>query len=150
MKSRTIVEIGGLISIIGSLIFVGIEISQNTAAVRGATQQEVSNQVNEMYKLMIENDFISDMYNKAYQGVRRNEISDLEMTKFSMFQMMGFRRIENIHLQYKNGFLGGEAFDRIGMGIYRTPLVKEIWEIRKYDFEPEFVTFFEKLRDGEE
>ncbi len=40
MKSRTIVEIGGMISVIGSLIFVGVEISQNTAAVRGATQQE--------------------------------------------------------------------------------------------------------------
>ena len=40
MKNRQIVEIIGLLSVIGSLIFVGFEINQNTAAIRGATQQE--------------------------------------------------------------------------------------------------------------
>ena len=67
MKSRTIVEIGGMISVIGSLIFVGVEISQNTAAVRGATQQEVSYQISEMYKMGVENEktplcYYTDLY----------------------------------------------------------------------------------------
>ena len=56
MEKRKIIEIGGLISVIGSLIFVGVEINQNTAAVRGATQQNVSSQVNEMYRIVAENE----------------------------------------------------------------------------------------------
>ena len=58
--------------------------------------------------------------------------------------------VENIYLQYKNGFLDEEAFNRIGMGFYQTPLLREIWDERRESFDPEFATFFEKLRDKKE
>jgi hypothetical protein len=148
MKSRTIVEIGGMISVIGSLIFVGVEISQNTAAVRGATQQEVSYQISEMYKMGVENEKIAYIMSQAYKGIRKSDLNETDYTRFWLFSLMGLRRIENIHLQYKNGFLSEDAFERIGMGFYQTPLVREIWEERKNGFEPEFVTFYEALRDG--
>ena len=45
--------------------------------------------------------------------------------------MMGFRRIENIYLQYKNGILKEDAFQRIGMGIYQTKVVRQIWKEKK-------------------
>ena len=45
MQKRNIIEIVGIVSVVGSLVFVGIEIKQNTSAVRGATQQAVSSQV---------------------------------------------------------------------------------------------------------
>ena len=59
MKNRKYFEIIGLLSVIGSLVFVGLEINQNTAAVRGATQQEISYQISEMYKIGVENDKIA-------------------------------------------------------------------------------------------
>ena len=105
MKSRTIVEIGGMISVIGSLIFVGVEISQNTAAVRGATQQEVSYQISEMYKMGVENEKIAYIMSQAYKGIRKSDLNETDYTRFWLFSLMGLRRIENIHLQYKNGFL---------------------------------------------
>ena len=40
--NRNIIEIIGFVSIIASLAFVGIEISQNTSAVGGATNQAIS------------------------------------------------------------------------------------------------------------
>ena len=58
--------------------------------------------------------------------------------------------VENIYLQYKNGFLDEEAFDRIGMGFYQTLLLREIWDERREAFDPEFARFFEKLRDSKE
>ena len=45
MNNRIILEGVGLFSVIGSLLFVGVEIRQNTAAVRGATQQDISYQL---------------------------------------------------------------------------------------------------------
>ena len=41
MQNRKIFEIVGIVSVVGSLLFVGVEINQNTTAVRGATQQAV-------------------------------------------------------------------------------------------------------------
>ena len=45
---RNILEIIGFFSVIASLVFVGMEIRQNTTAVRGATNQAISDQVSEL------------------------------------------------------------------------------------------------------
>ena len=100
-------------------------------------------------KIGIENDKIALIMNKAYKGITKKELSDTDFLQFWLFSMLGYRRVENIYLQYKNGFLTYDAFDRIGMGFYQTPLQREIWEERKDDFDPEFAIFFEELRDNQ-
>tara|TARA_B100001996_G_scaffold191835_2_gene146818 strand:+ start:6366 stop:6818 length:453 start_codon:yes stop_codon:yes gene_type:complete len=150
MNNRIILEGVGLFSVIGSLLFVGVEIRQNTAAVRGATQQDISYQISEMYKIGVENDKIASIMSRSYQGLKKSDLTDTEFLQFWLFSMLGYRRVENIYLQYKNGFLTEEAFDRIGMSFYRTPIQLEIWNERKDDFDPEFAAFFEQLRDGEQ
>ena len=150
MNNRIILEGVGIFSVIGSLLFVGVEIRQNTAAVRGATQQDISYQISEMYKIGVEIEKIASIMSRSYQGLKKSELTDTEFLQFWLFSMLGYRRIENIYLQYKNGFLSEEAFDRIGMSFYRTPIQLEIWEERKNGFDPEFALFFEKLRDSEQ
>ena len=118
MKNRKFFEVIGLFSVVGSLIFVGIEIKQNTTAVRGATQQAVSSQVAEMYRILAENERMANLVSIASKGVNKSDISESDYVSFWSFQMMGFRRIENIYLQYKNGLLTEDAFSRIGMDIY--------------------------------
>ena len=108
MTNRSIIEMVGLISVIGSLLFVGVEIKQNTAAVRGATQQDISYQISEMYKIGVENEKIASIMTRSYQGLKKSELTDTEFLQFWLFSMLGYRRIENIYLQYKNGFLTEE------------------------------------------
>lgn len=144
---RQYIEIAGLFSIIASLIFVGAEIRQNTIAVRGATQQEISLQLSEMLTLVVENERIAYLMDEAYNGVTKNEISKVDFSRFRAFANIGFRRIENIYLQHLNGFISDDAFQRIGWDYYRTPLLREIWEDRKKGFNSDFVIFYEKMRD---
>ena len=56
MAKREVFEIFGLIGVIGSLIFVGVEVRQNTAEIRGSTHQSVSEQVNELYLTIAEDE----------------------------------------------------------------------------------------------
>ena len=49
MKKKEIIEILGILAIIGSLIFVGIEIRQNSVEIRGSTHQTISEQVTKLY-----------------------------------------------------------------------------------------------------
>ena len=70
MNNRIILEGVGIFSVIGSLLFVGVEIRQNTAAVRGATQQDISYQISEMYKIGVENDKIASIMTRSYQGLK--------------------------------------------------------------------------------
>ena len=150
MNNRIVLEGVGIFSVIGSLLFVGVEIRQNTSAVRGATQQDISYQISEMYKIGVENEKIASIMSRSYQGLKKKDLTDTEFLQFWLFSMLGYRRVENIYLQYKNGFLTEEAFDRIGMAFYRTPIQLEIWEERKNGFDPEFAQFFEQLRDSKQ
>ena len=150
MNNRIVLEGVGIFSVIGSLLFVGVEIRQNTSAVRGATQQDISYQISEMYKIGVENEKIASIMSRSYQGLKKKDLTDTEFLQFWLFSMLGYRRVENIYLQYKNGFLTEEAFDRIGMSFYRTPIQLEIWKERREDFDPEFASFFEQLRDVEQ
>ena len=144
---RQYIEIAGLLSIIASLIFVGAEIRQNTIAIRGATQQEISLQLSEMLTLVVENERIAYLMDEAYNGTTKDEMSRVDFSRFRAFANIGFRRIENIYLQHRNGFISDDAFQRIGWDYYQSPLLREIWEDRKKSFNPDFVIFYEKMRD---
>ena len=102
-----------------------------------------------MYRIVSENERMADLMNRAIKGATKSDLSEADYVSFWNFQMMGLRRIENIYLQYKNGLLTEDAFSRIGMGIYRTKLVRQIWDERRGDFEKDFAEFFEQLRDNE-
>ena len=72
MQNRKIFEIVGIVSVVGSLLFVGVEINQNTTAVRGATQQAVSSQVSEMYRLVAENERMSLLLSQAFKRISKS------------------------------------------------------------------------------
>ena len=149
MNKRTWVEFFGLISVIGSLLFVGIEISQNTQAVRGATHQAVFDQVSEYYLFIASEERLADLAAMALTDkIKRNELSKGDRLRLDMLFMTGIRRIENIYMQHNNGILDDDAFKMIGMDSYRSDYVVDIWNSWKGGFDSNFVSFFEKLRDG--
>ena len=75
MNKRAFIEIFGLISVIGSLLFVGVEISQNTQAVRGATHQAVSDQASELYLEIASDERLSRLaYEMLVMNIKRDEL----------------------------------------------------------------------------
>ena len=149
MSKRTLIEIIGLISVIGSLIFVGVEISQNTQAVRGATHQAVFDQVSEYYLTLASEKELADLAAGALSNnIKRNELSMGDRLRTDMVIMTGIRRVENIYMQHKNGILDDDAFKMIGMDSYRSDYALDAWNSWKGGFDSDFVSFFEKLRDG--
>ena len=97
---RQYIEIAGLVSIIASLVFVGAEIRQNTIAIRGATQQEISLQLSEMLTLVVENERLAYLMDEAFNGITKAELSKVDFSTFRAFANIGFRRIEKIYLQH--------------------------------------------------
>ena len=148
MKNRQIFEIIGLLSVIGSLIFVGIEIRQNTSAVRSSAQQAISEQITELYYTIAPDERLSNLLSRAlYDGITKKDLSPTDNISLRLMIQGGLRRVENVYLQYKNGIISDKAFDRIGMNFYRRKYAKQTWEKYKGGFDSNFVTFFEKLRD---
>ena len=153
MKKKGIIEILGLVALIGSLIFVGIEIRQNSLAVRGATHQSISEQVTKLYMHVATNDRLSKLVSQMLASDTsnhnfRNQLNAADELSLDFTVLTGLRRIENIYLQESDGILSDKAFERIGLEFYQTPFSRETWEKYKTGFDKTFIDFFEKLRDA--
>ena len=147
--NRTIVEIIGFLSLVGSLAFVGVEIRQNTSAVRGATNQAISDQVSELMLTIATDDNLARLVKRLYDGETQDQFDPVDDMRLYMTIMTGLRRVENIFLQIEDGILDDRAFDRIGLSFYRSNYGQEIWQANKQFFDREFVPFFEKLLKNE-
>ena len=153
MKKKGIIEILGLLALIGSLIFVGIEIRQNSLAVRGATHQSISEQVTKLYMHVATNERLSKLVSQMLDSDRsnpnfRNQLNAADELSLDFIVLTGLRRIENIYLQESDGILSDKAFERIGLEFYQTIFSRETWEKYKTGFDKAFIDFFEKLRDA--
>ena len=129
MKKREVFEIFGVLGVIGSLVFVGVEVRQNTAEIRGSTHQSVSEQINELYLTIAEDERLSRLVSEMMENSNlRKNLSSKDQISLDFVVLTGLRRIENIYLQYLDGILSNDAFDRIGMSFYRIQYAKEAWE----------------------
>jgi len=103
-----------------SLIFVGVEVRQNNAEIRGSTHQSVCEQVNEYYLTIAEDERLSKLVSEMMDNSNlRKNLNPADQISLDFVILTGLRRIENIHLQYLDGILSNDAFYRIGMNFYR-------------------------------
>ena len=137
------------LSVVGSLAFVGVEIRQNTSAVRGATNQAISDQVGELMLTIATDDNLAELVKRLYDGETQNQFDPVDDMRLFMTIMTGLRRIENIFLQIEDGILDDRAFDRIGLSFYRSNYGREIWQANRQFFDREFVPFFDELINKE-
>ena len=150
MKKKEIIEILGLVAIIGSLIFVGIEIRQNSLAVRGATHQSISEQVTKLYMSVATDERLAELVSQMLPNdndTLRDKLNAADRLSLDFIVLTGLRRIENIYLQKLDGILLDQAFERIGLEFYQTKYSIETWERYKAGFDSSFIEFFEELRD---
>ena len=145
--NRNRLELIGFISVIASLVFVGMEISQNTTAVRGATNQAISDQASELYLTIATDRNLAGLVKKLYDDVPREAFGPIDDMQLFMTVLTGLRRVENIFLQLEDNILDERAFDRIGLSFYRSKYGRQIWEDNQQFFDQNFVPFFKKLLD---
>ena len=143
--NRNRLELIGFISVIASLVFVGMEIRQNTTAVRGATNQAISDQASELYLTIATDRNLAGLVKKLYDGTPKEAFNPIDEMQLFLTVMTGLRRVENIFLQLEDNILDDRAFDRIGLSFYRSRYGRQIWEENQQFFDRNFVPFFEKL-----
>ena len=145
--NRNRLELIGFISVIASLVFVGMEIRQNTTAVRGSTNQAISDQASELYLTIATDRNLAGLVKKLYDDVPKEDFDSIDEMQLFLTVMTGLRRVENIYLQLEDNILDDRAFDRIGLSFYRSKYGRQIWDENKQFFDRNFVPFFEELLD---
>jgi hypothetical protein len=145
MKWNRVREAVGFLGVVASLLFVGAEIRQNTAATRGQTRQELAALNQEFLVLLTQDSVFSELFFRAW--VEGGDLDPSEVRRAEMMMTLQMRRLENVFFQYQEGLVDETALRSYGLqDVNMSNLRFEEWWIDKNwraAFHPDFVQFLE-------
>ncbi len=147
MSGKAIRETLGFLAVVASMVFVGLEIRQNTAVARAQARQFLTENHREfVLTLATEPDLLAAYTDRFPEGDGRTEAE--RQADYAMFVWL--RHLENVFLQVQEGvadetFLMGYGFG--GQTNLRSPGFADFWTSRRSRFNPDFVAAFEAEYD---
>lgn len=149
MSGKDLRETLGGLAVVASLVFVGLEIRQNTAVARGQARQELAALNQEWLILQSTDSTFNDIY-RRFWIVADSSFTASELARASWGMRLNLRRMENVYFQYQEGLVDESALKSYGFQVisamFKTPRFMEFWvtndERRAYD--PDFVKFLEE------
>ena len=127
---RRIGEIVAAVSVVSSLVFVGLEVHQNTLAVRGATYQALSDAASGALLELAHDPQLAALMARVFnEDAVSEDFTGPENMQLTVSHMAFIRRLENSYLQYREGILDERVFEGYGWndGVLRTHYFREFW-----------------------
>lgn len=153
-RARAVAELIAALGVILSLIFVGMELRQNTVAVRAATYQALSDASAEAVSdLAHDPDLLAVVQRVYFEDVRWTDLADRENARLSFYYLSLLRRLENTYQQHASGVVDDRVFESYGWrdSLWDRPHFWDFW----YDWGgqhsvvPDFREFFQERMDPE-
>ncbi len=140
---RAIRETLAALGVIVSLIFVGIEIRQNTSAVRGNSVQAIAQQNLEIALAAMTDGELLRTLVTLEAGSSIQDLDPAGRLRLGMYYMASLRITENRLRQVEVGILDEDALEQLGGvgSMYRTPYFQQWWDENKARFAADFVEF---------
>jgi hypothetical protein len=133
-------------AVVVGLVFVGYELRQNTAMMRGATMQAISDKYVD-YVIALADSIPADLMRRVHSGETTDDFTPVENTQISIMFNAFVQMLENSFLQHREGLVSEAVFDSYGWtwGMIQTARFEEYWRNRSspHVASPEFVGFFE-------
>lgn len=110
-RLKSLTEVFGSIAVVISLVFVGLEIRQNTAASRAATYQEIIRASNEYLLVIGADPDLSLIMYRASSDSLRERLSGLDQLQYFNVRRVFRRNMENAYVQHQIGVPGDVEWD---------------------------------------
>ena len=133
------------VAVILSLVYVGLQIRQNTTATQTASAQAYVADINELVGLINSSPKLADVMHQGANGL--SSLKDGDLIRFMAFTDTNFMTYQALHLQWQKGTLDENLLDTYKHTI--TALLQhkgqqEWWELRRHWFNPDFQKYIEK------
>lgn len=141
-------EIAAAITVVISLIYVGRQVEDNTAAIRSSTMQAVANSSD----IALQNQAADEDLNRIrfIGNADISALTELEANRYMSFNRGQWLRMQNIYAQQQIGVLDEGfwyTYSRIICDIYAPPGVRSTWSDHSGVLDPDFVKFVESCDD---
>ncbi len=135
------------LGVLAGLVFVAIELNQNTKATVSTASEQITNQSLDYFALGMDYQVIALARYKQSIG---DELSGFEQNQLRSHQYYNFRGFENVYLQYQRGYLEQSEWDRyqriIKFRLTTDESAKKMWEETQPRWTDEFRAEVERLR----
>ncbi len=140
-------EVLGVLGIIAGLLFVGVEISQNTAGIRGSTYQELTSSSSHLLEQLI---VYPELNLAAGAWIAGDPYEDLPFElqlRFDAFMLMFVRHLESAYRQTLEDTVAPEVMERwVNYPVFDSDLFPPWLDSRRNLIDPLFLEYFEELK----
>ncbi len=146
-----IAEISAAALLIVSLIYVGIQIKQNTAATQAAGRQAYVDTLNNLVGLVSQSVNLADILDRGANGL--SNLKSGETLQFCAFIDQCFITFETYYFQWKAGALDARLWglvDPIISGFMVQTGQQQWWETRRHWYDQEFQEYVNQMIDTKE
>lgn len=143
---RAVREVAAATGVALGLLFVGIEIRANTAAIQGETLQGISDQsMNLQMQFATDPDLVRLMPQVIGDSILPGDLDEEDQYRVLVAYLSIIRVAENRFQQAHLGTVPGGDVDQFGASsvLYTTPYLKELWPTVRGNFAPSFLEYFE-------
>lgn len=141
-----VAEIIGAVAIVCSLIFVGLEIRQNSRISEVNAYQELISQIALMNTLRVQDSEFAELFWRFDHG---EEITDTsEYARVEAFLYMVFRHGDLAYRQYDNGLIQRDALVSAlapTRSFLNTTIGQSVWKILSQSLHPDYVAFVDEV-----
>jgi len=134
------------LGVVATLIYLAIQIRQNTKAVRSSTIENLIHSLAATAQAAVENEYMVPLMLKANAGP--DSLTEEERVRLHFWFIMTFRRFEGVYFQRDLGLVDTaviEGFERSHLSILASKSGKAWWANAKEIFNSGFVSYVEEL-----
>ena len=141
-------EITAAIAVIISLLYVGQQVRESTAAIRSSTMQDVANSSDMALQYQAASEELSRIRKIGDADV--TALTDMEASRYWTMNRAIWIRMQNIYAQQQLGVLDDSfwyTYSKVICEIYVLPGAHAIWPDHSKVLAPEFVEFVESCQN---
>ena len=133
--------VGAISQIVGTvlvgitLIYLAIQLRQNTSALKSSTFLAISTLMGTTMEVWATHSDLAPLLRKAQAGL--DQLSPDDRARFGYLMMMAYRRVETVVVQRHLGFIDPElteGFERSALSVLHSKGVRQWWDVSKDAF----------------
>lgn len=139
-----VAEVIGAVAVVVTLIYLAIQIRQNTNAVRLQTGHNISEEYRDIFAIISQNEGLADLIHRA--ALDHESISGADKARYYALNSNFVRAVENAFVQWNENALDHRHWSgmkRMLSDYTRLPAFQEYWANRKHWFSDEFQAFMD-------
>ena len=145
-QSAYLAEIVGVFAIVVSLVYLSLQVRQNTRTTRLETVQTISSEFNNFNDMLASSGELADIYHRGVFDFQ--SLNTTEQVRFSLLLMRVFRTWYEQYFHWRKGALDAEFWHSRNVQLadaFQYPGWQWVWSARRHQYAKGFQEFIDNL-----